>query len=69
VFVGRNRLKEVRESLMISKTELSREANVSLSTLNRVENGINCRLGTKIKILTALGFDPYDHFLDVFPDD
>ena len=23
----------------------------------------------KIKILTALGFDPYDDFLDVFPDD
>lgn len=54
---------------MISKTELSREANVSLSTLNRVENGNNCRLETKIKILTAPGFDPDDDYLDVFPGD
>ena len=65
----RNRLKTVRESLMMSKTELSREADVSLSTLNRVENGYNSCLETKIKILTALGFNPYEDFLDVFPDD
>ena len=67
--MGRNRLKAVRESLMISKTELSRKANVSLSTLNRIENGHNSSLETKIKILTALGFDPYDDFLVIFPED
>ena len=67
--MGRNRLKAVRESLMISKTELAREANMSLSTLNRIENGHNCRLETKIKILTALGFDPQDDFWNIFPED
>ena len=68
-FIGRNRLKAVRESLMISKTELAREANMSLSTLNRIENGHNCRLETKIKILKALGFDPQDDFWNIFPED
>lgn len=62
-----NHLKKIRESKMISKTELAREAKLSLSTLNRVENGNNCRIETKIKLLSALGLDPYDDFKDVFP--
>ncbi|HUV76455.1 MAG TPA: helix-turn-helix transcriptional regulator [Desulfobacterales bacterium] len=50
-----NSLKEMRESLMISKTELARKANISSITLTRVEQGKPSRMGTKRKILLALG--------------
>jgi len=50
-----NRLREVRESLMISKMELARRAGISNLTVNRIENGADCRMETKRKILAALG--------------
>jgi len=50
-----NHLREIRESLMISKTELARKANISSITLTRVEQGKPSRMGTKRKILLALG--------------
>ena len=50
-----NSIKEMRESLMISKTELARKANISSITLTRVEQGKPSRMGTKRKILLALG--------------
>ncbi|MBW1607372.1 MAG: helix-turn-helix transcriptional regulator [Deltaproteobacteria bacterium] len=50
-----NSIKEIRESLMISKTELARKANISSITLTRVEQGKPSRMGTKRKILLALG--------------
>ena len=52
----RNSLKEIRESLLISKAELARKALVSPITINRIENGKKCRLETKRKILLALGY-------------
>jgi len=50
-----NSLKEIKESLLMSKTELSRKANISPLTITRVEQGKPCRMKTKRKILLALG--------------
>ncbi len=58
--MGRNALKEVRESLLMSKAELARKANVSPITISRIENGIPCRMETKRKILLALDFNLSD---------
>ncbi|MBI3000582.1 MAG: helix-turn-helix domain-containing protein [Deltaproteobacteria bacterium] len=51
----RNNLKRLRESRMLSKTELARMAGISLLTLDRIEKGMSCRLSTQRKILMALG--------------
>jgi predicted transcriptional regulator len=53
-----NQLKEVRESLLISKSELARKAGVSLLTIARIEKGLPSRNETKRKILAALGLKP-----------
>ena len=53
--MNKNNLKEIRESLMISKAELSRDANVSPLTITRIERGEPCRMETKRKIVLALG--------------
>ena len=50
-----NKLREVREEMMISKAELARRAGVSALTIDRIENGENCRVDTKRKIILALG--------------
>jgi DNA-binding XRE family transcriptional regulator len=50
-----NRLKETRESLLMSKAELARDAQVSPITITRIEKGMPCRMETKRKILLALG--------------
>jgi transcriptional regulator with XRE-family HTH domain len=53
-----NRLRELRESRMMSGMELARRAGLSLITVSRVEKGRGCRIETKRKILTALGLSP-----------
>ena len=53
--MNKNSLKEIRESLMISKAELSRNANISPLTITRIERGEPCRMETKRKIILALG--------------
>jgi len=55
-----NRVKKIRESLLMSKTELSRKANVSPITIARIEKGMQCRLETQRKIILALGFNLSD---------
>ena len=52
---SKNSLKKARESLLMSKAELARAAQVSLITIARIENGMPCRMETKRKILLALG--------------
>ena len=52
-------LKTVRESLMISRSELARKASLSVMTLQRIEKGKPCLLDTKRKIVKALGFNPW----------
>jgi len=54
--MSKNSLKKVRESLLMSKSELAREANVSPITITRIEKGMPCRMETKRKILLALGY-------------
>jgi DNA-binding XRE family transcriptional regulator len=56
VQMGKNVLREIRESFLMSKAELARKAGVSPVTLDRIEKGKNCRLETKRKILLALGY-------------
>jgi len=51
----KNPLRKFRESLMISKSELARTANISLITVTRIEQGKPCRTETKRKIILALG--------------
>ena len=53
--IEKNSLKEVRESLMMSKAELSRKSDISPLTITRIENGMSCRIKTQRKILLALG--------------
>lgn len=53
--MSKNNLKKIRESLMISKAELSRIANISPLTITRIEQGNPCRMETKRKIILALG--------------
>ena len=54
--MSKNLLKEIRESLMMSKAELARKANISPITINRIEQGMPCRMETKRKIILALGY-------------
>jgi DNA-binding XRE family transcriptional regulator len=51
-----NSLKKIRESFLMSKTELARKAKVSPITIARIEKGLPCRMETQRKILLALGF-------------
>lgn len=53
--MNKNSLREIRESLMMSKAELSRKAGITPITIDRIENGNSCRIETKRKILLALG--------------
>ena len=55
-----NRVKKFRESLLMSKTELARKADVSPITIARIEKGMPCRLETQRKIILALGFNLSD---------
>jgi len=54
--MAKNKLKAVRESLLMSKTELAKQADVSPITISRIEKGMPCRMETQRKILLALGF-------------
>jgi DNA-binding XRE family transcriptional regulator len=54
--MSKNHLKKIRESLMMSKAELSRKAGISPITINRIEQGMPCRMETKRRILLALGY-------------
>ncbi|HZX36089.1 MAG TPA: helix-turn-helix domain-containing protein [Thermodesulfobacteriota bacterium] len=51
----KNKLKKIREGMLLSKSELARKAGVSPLTIDRIENGYSCRLDTKRKIIQALG--------------
>jgi len=67
-YLGFNLVKKIREQLLISKTELARKAGVSPLTIDRVEKGENCRMETKRRIISALGYKLSDRE-KVFPGD
>ncbi|MBW1608564.1 MAG: helix-turn-helix transcriptional regulator [Deltaproteobacteria bacterium] len=58
--MNNNSLRKIRESLMISKAELARKANISPITITRIENGMSCRMETKRKVILALGYEISD---------
>lgn len=60
-------LKKYRESLMLSKAELARKADVSPLTIDQIEKGFPCRMQTKRKILLAFGLKLTD-WDKVFPE-
>lgn len=55
--ISANRVRQIREAKMMSKAELARKADVTVQTIHRIENGSECRLDTKRKIILALGFE------------
>ena len=59
-FMSKNKLNEIRESMLMSKAELARQANVSPITITRIEKNMPCRIETQRKILLALGLKPAD---------
>ena len=61
-----NSVKKIRESLLMSKAELARKADVSPLTITRIERGYPCRMETMRKIILALGFKLSDRE-KVFP--
>lgn len=61
-----NHVREIRESLLMSKAELARKAAVSPLTITRIERGHPCRMETMRKIILALGYKLPDK-TKVFP--
>lgn len=55
--MGLNLVRKIREELLISKSELARKAALSFLTVDRVENGMSCRMDTKRRIILALGYE------------
>jgi predicted transcriptional regulator len=64
---NKNNVKSIRESKLLSKSELARKAGVSVLTIARVERGEECRMETMRKIILALGFG-LDDKTKVFQD-
>ncbi len=64
----KNEVRRLRELLLMSKAELAEKAGLSTLTIDRVERGEPCRMGTKRKILLALGLKMSDR-KNVFHDD
>lgn len=55
-----NKVKLIRESRLMSKSELARKAGVSTLTVDRIERGEKCRMETMRKIILALGYSLED---------
>ena len=55
--MSQNRIKQIREQLLMSKAELARKAGISSLTIDRIEKGMLCRMETKRKIILGLGKD------------
>ncbi len=64
----KNQVREIREAQLMSKAELARKAGISPVTIDRIENGAECRMSTRRKIILALGLKLTDRN-EVFPDD
>ena len=62
-----NKVREIRESLLMSKAELARKARVSPLTVDRIERGEPCRMSTMRKVILALGLKLSDRER-VFPE-
>jgi len=58
--LGHNAVRKIREKLLMSKAELARNAGISTLTIDRIENGMSCRIETKRKIILAFGYNLSD---------
>jgi transcriptional regulator with XRE-family HTH domain len=63
-----NNVRKVREQKLISKAELARRSGLSVLTIDRVENGMACRMDTMRKILQGLGL-ALDDRERIFPNE
>ena len=63
----KNNVRKLREEQLTSKAELARKAGLSALTIDRVEEGMQCRMDTMRKIILALGFKLTDKE-KIFPD-
>ena len=55
-----NNVKQLRESLLMTKAELARKAGLSALTVDRIERGAACRVSTMRKIILAFGLKVED---------
>ena len=62
----KNRVRELRENRLMTQAQLAEKAKLAPRTISSVELGNDCRMGTKRKILLALGVNFSDRYL-VFP--
>ncbi len=62
-----NNLRQFREDKMLSKSELAKRAGVSVQTIDRIEDGMPCRMDTQRKILLALNMELHER-AKVFSD-
>lgn len=53
--MSKNFVRILREERLMSKAELARLADISPLTVSRIEQGGDCRMDTKRKIILALG--------------
>ena len=49
----RNRVRELRESRLMTQVQLAKKAKVAVRTIQSVEKGMDCRMVTKRKLLYA----------------
>jgi len=66
--LAKSQVRQIREELLMSKSELARKAGVSVLTVDRIEKGNNCQVGTKRKIILALGYKLSERD-KIFPED
>jgi DNA-binding XRE family transcriptional regulator len=55
-----NTVRKTRKKLLMTKTDLARNAGISPLTVDRIEKGMSCRIETKRKIILAFGYDLSD---------
>lgn len=66
--MGQNIVKQIREELLMSKTELAKKAGISPITISRIEKGMTCRMETKRKIILAFEYKLSEKE-KIFPED
>jgi DNA-binding XRE family transcriptional regulator len=64
----KNQVKQIRETLLMRKSELARKAGLSALTVDRIEKGNHCQLETRRKIILALGLK-LSEMDKIFPED
>jgi DNA-binding XRE family transcriptional regulator len=57
-------IKELRESLLSSRSQLAKQAGISQQTVYRLESGNGCRIETRRKVILALGSIARTKFLE-----